>query len=201
MHSRLFNQFNRIHRFSIFILISWGIFGVCSSLLTLQAQSVEYFCITFYFNFNFNFNFFCFLLGGSKFKTSWAHHFNADCILDIFCSFPDLWVWWANFTGFCAILQWAWSIRLVSVSNWHRTIVFAILIGHATADQFSVLCTHSVCTGHIQKGNYMATSSCWKWKMFLKKKLKFLADYQYWIFIFCHVSLSWKLNNPIFTIK
>lgn len=42
MHSRLVNQFNQIHRFSIFFLITWGIFGVCSSLLTLQAQLVEY---------------------------------------------------------------------------------------------------------------------------------------------------------------
>lgn len=64
VHSRLVNQFNQIHRFSIFILISWGIFGVCSSLLTLQAQLVEYFLSIFVavwlhnISFRFRFQFF-----------------------------------------------------------------------------------------------------------------------------------------------
>lgn len=43
---RLVNQFNEIHRFSIFSFFVWGIFGICNILLTLQFQLVEYFYLS-----------------------------------------------------------------------------------------------------------------------------------------------------------
>lgn len=56
-HFRLVNNFNEVHRFSIFAVISWAIFGECSILLALRSQLVEYFFSSFNFFYRVNFNF------------------------------------------------------------------------------------------------------------------------------------------------